>query len=59
MKNLAQGFNTAAQDSNPDSLSRKSEALPRSHCALHAIQTETEDEEHKRLNAPVIKSPRS
>ena len=31
---LAQGFNTAAQDSNPGPLSRESEALPQSHCAL-------------------------
>ena len=31
---LAQGFNTAAQDSNPGSLSRESEALPLSHCTL-------------------------
>ena len=31
---LAQGFNTAAQDSNPGSRSRESEALPLSHCAL-------------------------
>ena len=35
MKKLAQGFNTAAQDSNPGSRSRESEALPLSHCALH------------------------
>ena len=34
MKKLAQGFNTAAHDSNQDSLSRGSEALPLSHCAL-------------------------
>ena len=32
MKTLAQGFNTAAQDSNPGSRSRVSEALPLSHC---------------------------
>ena len=34
MKKLAQGFNTAAQDSNPGSLiiSRESEALPLSQC---------------------------
>ena len=31
---LAQGFNTAAQDSNPGPLSRESETLPLSHCAL-------------------------
>ena len=31
---LAQGFNTAAQDSNPGSRSRESKALPLSHCAL-------------------------
>ena len=36
VKNLAQGFNTAAQDSNPGSRSRESEALPQSHCALPA-----------------------
>ena len=35
VKKLAQGFNTAAQDSNPGSLSRESKALPLSHCALH------------------------
>ena len=34
VKKLAQCFNTAAQDSNPGSLSRESEALPLSHCAL-------------------------
>ena len=34
MKKLAEGFNTAAQDSNPGPLSRESEALPLSHCAL-------------------------
>ena len=35
VKQLAQGFNTAAQDSNPGYLSsRQSEALPLSHCAL-------------------------
>ena len=33
VKQLAQGFNTAAQDSNPGSRSRESEALPRVHCA--------------------------
>ena len=33
MKKIAQGFNTAAQDSNPGSRSRESEALPLSHCA--------------------------
>ena len=32
MKKLAQGFNAAAQDSNPGSRSRESEALPLSHC---------------------------
>ena len=35
VKKLAQEFNTAAQDSIPGSLSRESEALPLSHCALH------------------------
>ena len=35
MKTLAEGFNTAAQDSNVGSRSRESEALPLSHCALH------------------------
>ena len=34
VKQLTQGFNTPAQDSNPDSLSCESEALPLSHCAL-------------------------
>ena len=34
VKKLVQGFNTAAQDSNPGSFSRVSEALPLSHCAL-------------------------
>ena len=33
---LAQCFNTAAQDSNPGSRSRESEALHLSHCALQA-----------------------
>ena len=33
MKKLAQGFNTAAQDSNPGPLSRESDALPLSHGA--------------------------
>ena len=37
MKKVAQGFNTAAQDSNPDPPSRESEALPLSHCALIAL----------------------
>ena len=32
VKKLAQGFITAAQDSNPGSRSRDSEALPLSHC---------------------------
>ena len=35
VKKLAQGFNTAAQDLNPGSLSRESGALPLSHCVLH------------------------
>ena len=34
VKKLAQGFNTAAQDSNPGSRSRESEALLLNHCAL-------------------------
>ena len=34
VKKLAQGFNTAAHDSNPGSRNRESEALPLSHCAL-------------------------
>ena len=34
---LAQGFNTAAHDSNPGSLSRESEALPLGDCALRAL----------------------
>ena len=35
VKTLAQGFNTAAQNSNPGSRSRESDALPLSHYALH------------------------
>ena len=35
VKKLAQGFNIAAQDSNPGFRSRESETLPLSHCALH------------------------
>ena len=34
VKKLAEGFNTAAQDSNPGSLSRESETLSLSLCAL-------------------------
>ena len=34
VKKLVQSFNTAAQDSNPGSHSRDSEALPLSHCGL-------------------------
>ena len=34
MNKFAQGFNTAAQDSNPGSHSRESEVLPLSHSAL-------------------------
>ena len=41
VKKLAQGFNTAARDSNPGSLSRDSEALPLSHCGLHLIWERT------------------
>ena len=37
MKKLAQGFNTAAQDSNPGSRSRESEALPLSYCAVQVV----------------------
>ena len=33
VKKIAQGFNTAAQDSNPGPLSRESDALPLSHGA--------------------------
>ena len=39
VKNLAQGCNTAAQDSNPDSRNRESEALPLCHCALQMYAT--------------------
>ena len=35
---LAQGFNTAAQDSNPGPISRESGGLPLSHCALHTTR---------------------
>ena len=34
VKQLAQCFNTTAQDSNPGPLSRESEVLPMIHCAL-------------------------
>ncbi len=34
VKKLAQDFNTAAQDSTPSSISRESEVLPLSLCAL-------------------------
>ena len=34
MNKLGQGFNTAEQDLDPDALSRESDALPLSHCAL-------------------------
>ena len=34
VKKLSQGFNTAAQDSNPGSLSQESGGLPLSHCVL-------------------------
>ena len=34
MEKLAQGFNTAAQDSNSGSRRRESDALSLSHCAL-------------------------
>ena len=37
MKKLAQDFNTTAQDSNPGSHSRESEALPLSNCALNIL----------------------
>ena len=37
VETFAQRFNTAAQDSNPGSLSRESEALPLSHCALQVV----------------------
>ena len=42
---VAKGFNTAAQDSNPGSRSRESEALPLSHCALPMIQHDILDTE--------------
>ena len=34
VKKIAQGFNTATQDSNPGPLSQESEALPLSHCIM-------------------------
>ena len=40
VKKRAQGFNTAAQDSNPVPLSRESEALPVNHCALQRQQSD-------------------
>ena len=50
VKKLAQCFITAAQDSNPGSLSRESEALPLSHCALQQTLARTWVE---RRTAPV------
>ena len=47
VKKLAQGFNTAAQDSNPGSRSRESKALPLSHCARQSVQTNL-------LTSPVV-----
>ena len=44
MKKLAQDFNTAAQDSNPGSRNRESEALPLSHCALQTMPGETQNQ---------------
>ena len=38
MKKLVQGFNTAAQDSNPGSLRRESKALLLNHCDLHTYK---------------------
>ena len=38
VKKLAMGFNTTAQDLNPGSRSRESEALPLSHCAVRWLQ---------------------
>ena len=35
VKKIAQGFNTAAQDSNLGPYSRELKALPLSHCVLH------------------------
>ena len=49
MKKRAQGFNTAAQDSNPCPLSKESEVLPMSHCALR----------HYMTYIPVRQTPRS
>ena len=37
VKKLAQGFNTAAQDSNPGPLSRESDALPLGHGAHRSV----------------------
>ena len=46
MKKLAQGFNTAAQDSNSGSRSRESDALSLSHCTLQgSLRSTTENHE--------------
>ena len=42
MKKLADGFNTAAHDSNPGSRSRESEALTLNHCVLHMMRSHVE-----------------
>ena len=51
VKKLAQCFNTTAQDSNPGSRSRESEALPLSHCALWTSQEGSGNEVIKSLHA--------
>ena len=53
---LVQGFNTAAQDSNPDSRSRESEALPLSHCALQVSNNAVIVKESKCLEGPLAEN---
>ena len=59
MKKLAQGFNTAAQDSNPGSRSQESEALPRA-IALYdnVMYRDTRDNNRERGGAQMKRKRR-
>ena len=56
VKKLAQGFNTAAQDSNPGPYSRESEALPLSHCALQTFLLQVSSNSDHKLAVFLITS---
>ena len=49
VKKLAQGFNIAAQDSNPGSRSRESEALPLSQGALQSDYVTSNSTKYKSI----------